>query len=154
MRRDYFTITFDGIDPAASQDMPTMAIEFEGPTAALTERLETPSGDRLTAEETDVAFRLQPERDDDPETGVISVTNRITGDFVLELNADVDTVFEFIQAARRYGQESGTDDGKFRVRLVVEGSDLVAYEKTTWLVYDGEGNLLRQRSLIPSGVEL
>jgi hypothetical protein len=30
----------------------------------------------------------------------------------------------------------------------------VEYDKSTFLVYNDEGNLLRQHSLIPSGVEL
>lgn len=154
MRRDYFTIEIDGLEADTEVETPTMSIDFEGPTEDLERRLCAPSGEPLEAEETDVAFRLHAGEEEDPDLGVISVTNRITGDYVLELNEDADTVRAFIKAARRYGKETGADNGRYRIRICADGENLVTYEKSTWLVYDGDGNLLRQRSLIPSGVEL
>jgi len=101
-----------------------------------------------------VAYRLQTSLDDDA-TGVVSVTNRITGDFVLELNEDADDVLKFIRAARRYGEHDPDSDGRYYdVRIHIEGDELVTYDKRTFLVYNEEGNLLRNHSLIPSGVEL
>jgi hypothetical protein len=85
---------------------------------------------------------------------VVGVTNRVTGDFVLELNESTEDVFRFIRAAREYGRTADVDDGRYRVEISLDGDDLVAYEKQTFLVYDAEGNLLRSESLIPSGVEL
>ena len=82
------------------------------------------------------------------------MTNRITGDFVLELNEDADDVLTFIRAAREYGHDADADDGRYRVEVRVDGEEAVAYEKQTFLVYDADGNLLRSHSLIPSGVEL
>jgi hypothetical protein len=81
------------------------------------------------------------------------VTNRVTGEFVLELNADADAVLEFIDAARAYGKTTD-DDVRYRVELSIDGEPLTEYGKSTLLVYDVDGNLLRQHSLIPSGVEL
>jgi hypothetical protein len=109
-------------------------------------------GDLLTADQIDVAFRLREPlgEADDPE-GVVGVTNRYTGDFILELNETATDVLPFIHAAR-----DATDDGdaRYRVEIDVDGERLVAYDKDTFLVYDHEGNLLRSESLIPSGVEL
>jgi hypothetical protein len=156
MRRDYFDLTVEGVgDDAGSRSPPLVRIDFHGPEELLRERLsggESDGGDLLTADEIDVAFRLREPlgEADDPE-GVVGVTNRYTGDFVLELNETATDVLPFIHAAR-----DATDDGdaKYRVEIDVDGDRLVDYDKDTFLVYDHEGNLLRSESLIPSGVEL
>lgn len=172
MRRDYFELEVENMEWVESGDEPRkphVHIDFHGPAEELRERFAGRGGDLLTAEETDVAFRLQgtPDGDDDAAdadaeaeteaeteaTGVVGVTNRLTGDFVLELNEDADDVLRFIGAAREYGHHAN-GDGQYRVEIDVDGERLVAYEKETFLVYDAEGNLLRHDSLIPSGVEL
>ena len=153
MRRDYFDLTVEGVgsdadDPAT----PLVRIDFHGPEGLLRDRLSGTDRDLLTAEEVDVAFRLREPLStaDDPE-GVVGVTNRYTGDFVLELNETATDVLPFIHAARDTADD---DDAHYRVEIDVEGGHLVTYEKDTFLVYDHEGNLLRSESLIPPGVEL
>ena len=163
MRRDYFDLTVEGVgDGAGSRSPPLVRIDFHGPEELLRERLsgdetddvnvEADGDNLLTADQIDVAFRLREPLDEaaDPE-GVVGVTNRYTGDFVLELNETATDVLPFIHAAR-----DATDDGdaRYRVEIDVDGERLVAYDKDTFLVYDHEGNLLRSESLIPSGVEL
>ena len=83
----------------------------------------------------------------------MGVTNRVTGEFMLELNAEAADVLAFIDAARDYG--SGTDGSRrYRVRITVDGEPFLDHEKATLLVYEPDGDLLRAHSLIPSGVEL
>ena len=157
MRRDYFTLdvrNIDWVENDGEPNKPTVSIDFEGPSSTLRERLTGTSDDLLDAEETDVAFRLQGPLDDEDATGVVSVTNRITGDFVLELNEEAEDVLKFIRAAREYGKETSDTDGRYHVEISINGDDLAEYDKSTFLVYNEEGNLLRQHSLIPSGVEL
>ncbi|WP_435358962.1 DUF5793 family protein [Haloarchaeobius sp. DFWS5] len=157
MRRDYFTLQVSDtawVDDGGEPTKPTVTIEFEGPVSTLRERLTgVDDEDPLDARETDVAFRLQTNVDADDARGVVSVTNRVTGDFILELNEDADDVLRFIRAARRYG-ESDDGDGLYTVDIEIEGEQYVTYEKRTFLVYDQTGELLRGESLIPSGVEL
>jgi len=99
-----------------------------------------------------VAFRLrEPLSTADDSEGVVGVTNRYTGDFILELNETATDVLPFIHAAR---DSAGDEDARYRVEIDVDGERLVTYDKHTFLVYDHEGNLLRNESLIPSGVEL
>jgi hypothetical protein len=157
MRRDYFTLDVTNVDWVESDDepaKPTVNIAFEGPKEELRQRLTGPNDDLLSAAETDAAFRLKGPVDDPETTGVVSVTNRVTGDFLLELNKNADDVLRFITAARRFGQASNDDEGRYEVNIAVDDEELVSYDKRTFLVYDGEGSLLRQHSLIPSGVEL
>ena len=158
MRRDYFELDVDNVtwvDDSGDPKKPLVRIDFRGPREELERRLSDPSGGYLNAQETDVAFRLQDSLDTADAEGVVSVTNRITGDFVLELNQTADDVLTFIRAAREYGRTAvDSDDGRYRVEVSIDGDDVVVYEKQTFLVYDADGNLLRSHSLIPSGVEL
>jgi hypothetical protein len=158
MRRDYFELDVDNVtwvDDSGDPKKPLVRIDFRGPRKELERRLADPSGGYLDAQETDVAFRLQDSLDTADAEGVVSVTNRITGDFVLELNQTADDVLTFIRAAREYGRTAvDSDDGRYRVEVSIDGDDVVVYEKQTFLVYDADGNLLRSHSLIPSGVEL
>ena len=157
MRRDYFELDVDNVtwvDGGGDPEKPLVRIDFRGPREELERRLSDPSGTYLDAEETDVAFRLQDSLEASDAQGVVSVTNRVTGDFVLELNQTADDVLTFIRAAREFGRTAAdADDGRYRVEVSID-DEVVAYEKQTFLVYDAEGNLLRSHSLIPSGVEL
>ncbi|MFB6303880.1 MAG: DUF5793 family protein [Haloferacaceae archaeon] len=157
MRRDYFELDVENIDWVDDGDAPakpTVHIDFHGPDGMLRDRLADASGELLDAEETDVSFRLHDDRNDPDATGVVAVTNRVTGDFVLELNEDAEDVLRFIRAAREYGKSTDDRDGRYRVRIAADGDPTVTYDKRTFLVYDADGNLLRGESLIPSGVEL
>jgi hypothetical protein len=157
MRRDYFELEVENVDWVEDDDdprKPTVRIDFRGPDEEFREQLTGMDETLLEAGETDVAFRLQDPIEDADATGVVGVTNRITGDFILELNEDADDVLKFIRAAREYGQQTGDHDGRYRIEISVDGKDIVTYEKSTFLVYDRDGNLVRRESLIPSGVEL
>ena len=149
MRRDYFTLEASNLDTSG---VPTVAIDFEGPSDQLAERLTDATGEPLAADEVDVACRLQGPIDESPEA-VVSVTNRVTGEFVLELNADSDDVLRFIDAAREYGKETD-EQHRYRIQVSIDGDHFLQQHKGTFLVYDADGGLLRQHSLIPSGVEL
>ena len=156
MRREHFTLdaeNVDWIETDGEPRKPSVRIDFDGPTTDLRAQLTAPDGSLLEAAETDVALRLQDRLDTDTD-GVVSVTDRVTGDFVLELNVGANDVLRFIRAARGYGEVASEDEGRYEVEICVEGEELVTYEKGTFLVYDDEGNLLRQHSLIPSGIEL
>lgn len=157
MRRDYFELDVENVDWVegdAEPEQPLVRIDFRGPEELLRERLSGGGDELLTAEETDAAYRLQGSPDDPDAEGVVGVTNRITGEFVFELNEDADDVLRFIRATREYGKAAGDEDGRYHVEINLDGETLVAYEKSTFLVYDAEGSLLRTESLIPSGVEL
>ena len=156
MRRDYFTLEVSGadwVDTGGEPSKPTVVIDFEGPSEALTERLTDAEGELLDASDTDVALRLQSDLEDDDAIGVVSVTDRVTGDFILELNEDAEDVLRFIRAARAYGQEAD-ENGRYRIELLIDGEEYATHDKSTFLVYNSDGDLLRQHSLIPSGVEL
>jgi hypothetical protein len=156
MRRDYFELdvtNVDWVDEDGEPRKPNVVIEFTGSADELRDRFTDNEGDLLDAEQTDVAYRLTADVESADASGVVAVTNRITGEFVLELNEDADDVLRFIRAALRYG-EATDGEGCYRVEVRIDGEELVVYEKSTFLVYSEDGDLLRGQSLIPSGIEL
>jgi hypothetical protein len=158
MRRDQFTMTVQSPDGRP----PTLDIVYDGPESELHERLRAEERS-LTADDLDAAFRqLAPsgaEGDDtdstdettnaDPEEGVFSLTYRLTGAYLLEANVEVAAIRDVVTGARNVD-----DDARYRVRIRTDEDDPTVYEMSALFVYDSEGELLRQRSLIPSGVEL
>ncbi len=157
MRRDYFTLEARGLDwlaDDAEPEKPTVVINFEGPASLLQERITGMSAELLDDSEIDVSFRYQSPIDEEDAHGVISITDRVTGDYVLELNADAEEVQRFVRAARTFGKRAGDEDDRYRIELRIDDEHAVTYDKRTFLIYNRDGNLLRKHSLIPSGVEL
>ncbi|WP_123532940.1 DUF5793 family protein [Halosimplex salinum] len=152
MRRDYVTLDLRNADQDGDH-LPTAVLTYEGPTDLLEERLTDAGGEPLDREAIDVAFRFQTATDDADADGVFSLTNRVTGEFIVEVNADAASVRDLVDAARR-DDDPEDADGCYRVDVRRDGEQVASYEKRTLLVYDDEGGLLRQHSLIPSGVEL
>lgn len=156
MRRDYFTLeaqNIEWVEEGGEPQLPTVRVDFQGPETDLRTGFTKRDGSTLEAEETDISFRLQGEPEDGTTEGVVAVTNRVTGDFIFELNVDAEDVFRFLGAARRYAEEM-EDTSRYRIELFLDGDAFVTYEKDTFLVYTREGDLLRSQSLIPGGVEL
>ena len=157
MRRDYFTLELADIGWVSDEcepSVPTLRINFIGPASELTDRLASSSGEYLSGSETDVALRLQTDIEEGDAIGVISVTNRSTGEYIIELNETVSTIMEFITAVRRYEEYDDSKNGRYRIKIATDGENIVTFEKSTLLVYNHNGELLRRHSIIPSGIEL
>lgn len=146
MRRDYFTLAVRNVPPEES-GVPTLVVAYDGPSDELTAHLLDDDGDAIPAEELDVACRLREE--DDEHTCVCSLTHRVTGEYLVEINGDAEAVLSLVEAARDIDEEPA-----YRVRIERSDAAPVVYDKRTLLVYDEDGDLLRGDSLIPSGVEL
>jgi hypothetical protein len=145
MRREYFTLAIRLPSDDAAPSRPTIALAFEGPLDELQDALADDAGEPLPADAVDVTCRLQG---DDDATCVVGLTHRLTGEFLLEVNADADDIFDLVEAAR-----DGDEEPTYRVAVETD-EETTVYDKETLLVYDSDGNLLRGQSLIPSGVEL
>jgi hypothetical protein len=146
MRRDHFTLTVTNTDADAAEE-PTLRLQYGGPAGNLTARLEDETGDLPDGDDVDVTFRLQAPLEDDDATGVFAVTRRLTGEYLLEVDTDAEGIQSLIEAARE-------DDGHYRIVIERPGASTVSLRTETLLVYDEEGGLRRQNSLIPGGVEL
>lgn len=146
MRRDHFTLTATHTDPS-TDGVPTLRLEYSGPGGTLTAALEDGSGAVPDGEDVDAAFRLQTPPEADGASGVFSISRRLTGEYIFESTGEASDILDVVAAARE-------DAGKYRLRIERPGGSPVTLHLETLLVYDPSGELLRQRSLIPSGVEL
>lgn len=145
MRRDHFDVEFSAADEPP-HERPVIAITYDGPDGVLAERLSS-GGGTLDADELDVTYRSKT-ADDEGRTGVLSIADRITGEFVLETNVAPETVEALV------GDAADADDKEYRIRLTDSDGESTVYDKDLLLVYDADGSLRRSRSLIPGGVEL
>ena len=149
MRRDHFTVVTENLD-SSEADRPTLDIEYEGPEETLTSQLADTDGSLVEASHIDAAFRFQNDQETDDAEGVCSLTHRITGEYLLECNAAVDAILALVDAAR----ETTEDEVSYRIRIHREDGEPITFDLDALLVYGAAGDLLRQHSLIPSGVEL
>lgn len=145
MRRDYFEVELSGVGEP-STDRPTIVITYDGPEGMLADRLIAEDG-TLDADELDVTYRLTAGSDGET-TGVLSIANRLTGDFVLETNAEPDAIESLVGAA------NDGDGTSYQIRITDSEGKSTVYDKEILLVYDDGGNLRRGESLIPGGVEI
>lgn len=101
----------------------------------------------------DVTYRIRDASGTDV-MGVLAVTDRVTGEYILELDVGADSIFAVTAEASDRVERDGTGG----YRLVIETDDgerlEATYDKSTLLVYGENGDILRDRSLIPSGVEI
>lgn len=156
MRREQFSLEVANvawIESNAEPRLPTLTIEYEGDGEVLRERLRGANDNLATAGTADLAVRLQRSADSGEAEAVVALTHRLTGDYILEVTATPAVVLSFTKAARRYG-EAANGGPKYRARLVAGRDEVAVFEKETFLVYGPDGELLRQHSLIPGGVEL
>jgi len=139
MRREEFTTH---VDTDAS---PRLIVSFAGTPNVLRGRLAegTTAPD---ASDLDVSYRRTPS--DDP--GVLSVAHRLTGEFAFEAPLESSDLHSLVDATSR--REEG--DRRYQLRIEPGDGDPVVFETDALLVYDGDGNLDREHSLIPGGVEL
>ena len=146
MRRDYLTVQVNPDGGETGDRPPVLRISLDCPPDGVPAAIRDLDGTTLSGEDVDVALRRG---DDGDGEAVLSIARRLTGEFILEANvADAD-IEELVAAALDRPGEA-----RYRVRIGGADLDPIQLEKRTLLVYDPEGNLERDASLIPSGVEL
>ncbi len=150
MRREQFSLSVSDAAWVEADDgdprIPTLTVRYKADPEELEARL-------AEAEDADLAVRLQRSADSGEAEAIVALTHRLTGDYILELAAGPDAVLTFTRAARRFGE---LEEGGpwYRARVVAGGEELARFEKEALLVYGPDGELLRQHSLLPGGVEL
>lgn len=156
MHRREFTVAMRHVEPGSGAEtapLPTLRLQYDGPESTLRSALEGADGTHLSESDIDVSIRLTEAFEDDAQTGVLAVSERLTGDFVCELNVDARRVFDFLAAVtRRAAAVNGPP--KYRIQFVAQTTPIRTYEMDTFLVYTEGGELQESESLLPNGVQL
>jgi hypothetical protein len=134
MRRDYFDVTL------RSGTAPELVVTYDGPDGELSNHIQTVR----TADDIDVAFRHRT-----ADSGVLSLTDRITGEFVLEATVSIETIDTVVSSAKQ-----ASDSSEYALRLIADGTEQITSHNQTLLVYSSDGDLLRDRSLVSESIEL
>lgn len=100
----------------------------------------------------DVTYRLHTDYRDLNGFGILGVTDT-TGEYILECEADIETIFEIINVANLYGDRLHTDS---LYKLWIEAEDGLVQRWTVGnlIVLSADGNILREQSLIPPGLNI
>ena len=155
MQHDQFRFTFtntERTDDASETDQPLLRIECAESRENLSTKFATRVRDGMDTADIEISLRyLRPSTE--TETGVLALTNSITGEYILECEGDTKPLPEFLQTAR---ESVNHTDGRPQYTVEIRAPDeVMARFKTDLLrVYDGTGTLMRQDSLIPSDIEL
>lgn len=154
MDREQLSITVQHTDEGDtdSSKQPLLCITCHGPASDLNDALPTPDGE-ISGECIDVAVRLQPPVENEPERAVLSLSQRVTGQFILEAPLKTPRLWEFIDAANQYAAAVNTEHC-FSLRVQTHDEHVAIHDKRTLLVYDSNGVLLRTQSLIPHSIEI
>jgi hypothetical protein len=155
MQGDQFTIGFTTTEltvTGADSGQPVLRLSFDGSRDSLQELLRERLRDDISEEAVYVSFRSlsSSERTDE---GVLSLSNRVTGAYVLEIRTQREPILEFVQAVREYADRTG-HEAAYRIVMQANAETVTMFEKTLLLVYDANGTLCRHASLIPSDIEL
>lgn len=156
MRRDNFRLEVSNVawlEEGDEPQQPTLTIHASVDEAALRDHVAGSSDGPLFTDDVDLTYRFRGAADDAGVDGVVAIADRVTGEFHLEINAKGADVRRFVAAARRYAERTG-ETARYRVEVRIGEDSVADIEKRTLLVYSSDGELLRQHSLIPSGVEI
>lgn len=157
MERTEFTVEVshtegDETDPDPQAEQPTLHIQFDGSTAKLRELLSERLREGMDATEIDISYRSS-QRTDHPNAGVLTLSDRVTGAPILEVEAAPDLIASVVQTVRANAEHSG-GDARYQLEIGTDATILTTFERELLLVYDADGTLRRRVSLIPSGVEI
>jgi len=155
MERSQFTVRIAASESPTNDsgiDQPTLCLEFDGTADRLYEHLSSRLRDDLSGDEVDVSFRTVATTDQ-TDTGMVTLSDRITGAYILEVKMPTETVIEFVQDVRTYAGESGQDP-RYTVQIRAEEKTITTFEQELLLVYDSDGTLRRHASLIPNDTEV
>lgn len=131
---------------------PVLHLQFGGHSEELIDQMSKTGTGNEYPEDIDIAFQLRTSPDDSNATGVLAVSDRLTGEYLLELEVATERIFAFVRCVHEYADATG-DEVEYIVSLDAEDGTAMEFQKNVLLVRMTDGELYRSRSLIPPWVE-
>ena len=103
--------------------------------------------------ELEVFYREQSSEHAAAAAGVLSIADGFTGEYLLEQSMSPQTINQFIHAVGQYADQTD-NDSKYTVSFVEADTQIRTYTQDSFLIYSTEGELIPERSLIPTQAEV
>ena len=101
----------------------------------------------------EVFYRQQSSEHAASAAGVLSIADGVTGEYLLEQPMSPQRINQFVHAVGQYAEQTD-NDSKYTVSFVEADTQLRAYTQDSLLIYSSEGELIPERSLIPTQAEV
>lgn len=140
MHREDFTVRARSGD----RGRPVIAIEYDGPAGRLAGALAEVNEGPIGPDDLEVSVRPAPAT---KGGGVLAIAGAATGGYFLETPVDLHAVTGVTRAARDREVET--------VAVVLQpiDGDPIEFDTRTILIYDDDGEIRHDRSLVPGGVQ-
>lgn len=149
---DLHTSHTDWIETGGIPLTPVLHLGFSGHSEELIDQLPNTGTGNEYPDDIDVAIQLRTSPDDSNATGVLAVSDRLTGEYLLELEVAAERIFAFVRCVHEYADATGDEVG-YIVSLDAEDGTAMEFQKHVLLVRMTNGDLYRSRSLIPPWVD-
>ena len=119
----------------------------------LKERFWNTEEDTFVPVELEVFYRQQSSEHAAAAAGVLSIADGVTGEYLLEQPMSPQTINQFVHAVDQYADQTD-NDSNYTVDFVEADTQLRTYTQDSVLIYSSEGELIPERSLIPTQAEV
>ena len=141
------------LDNGSTPSQPCLRLHVTLSSDDLAERFQAGDGSTYRPSDLDLYFRDRSSSRAAVEDGILTVSDRLTGDLVLEAVVSASVIEQFVSAVRQYAARTG-NECKYTVELQREGTISTSFKKQIFIVYNAENDLLRERSVIPKHMQL
>lgn len=142
----------DRIDTDGVTLTPVLHLRFSGHSNELMAQLPNTGTGNEYPEDIDVAFQLQAPPDDSDASGDLTVSDRLTGEYIIEFEVAAKRVFEFVRSVHEYADVTG-NEVSYIVSLDAEDGTAMEFQNQVLIVRTTDGELYRTLSLIPTWVD-
>lgn len=131
---------------------PHLIVKTDAKLADLQDALFLGSDDNVIPKDIDVSCRVinKEVETDDSFDGRLSITNRVTGEYILEGTVAFQDMKDFAVRAKEYGQR--TETIPYAVELQCADEETRQLPQRVFLMYNAEGDVIRELSVIPQDV--
>jgi hypothetical protein len=142
----------DRVNDSDSPQPPILKITFDGSSPECHDHLDETSLVRSMPSTVEVTFRLQAEQDGLNVDGILGVTNR-RGEYLVECEGDGGQVLNIVKSANRYAARLN-DTALYELWIEANDGLVERWVESTLVTFSTEGEVLRDVSLIPPGLDI
>jgi hypothetical protein len=155
MYENHWTLNTDNTDWVDNNDspqVPMLKISFDGSSSECWDYLGENSLVRRMPARVDVTFRLQARQDGFNVDGILGVADS-RGEYIVECEGRGGQVVEVVDVANQYADRLN-DSSHYKLWIEANDGLIERWVESTLILYSAEGEILRDMSLIPPGLDI